>query len=333
MPYIFQTFKTRIDPKTGKRVFILDRKGREIPHDKWRYQYINWQGKRVKETGFTTRKKTKDYATAKEAEHAAIRRGDKPPPKEADEDATRLFMEVVEAYLSWGDSQGGRYARPWGKGHSRMRRNQLKWWQKQLRLETIADLKGILPQAEKALQQKQKAGRAGATLERYRESLSSFCKWAVKHKCLAENPLEELGRFNTEPLIVRRALTIEEVRRLLEVADDYRRLLYLMALCTGLRAGELAALRVYDLNRELKAINLRPEVTKNRKPGRQPLPEFLFDHLVEHIKDKKPEDPMLQIPTHPSRRLRLDLQAADIPRFIPGEGKVDFHSLRVTPHW
>jgi len=330
MPYLFQTYKTRRDKKSGKRIFVLDAKGRKIPHERWRYEFINWKGERVKETGFTSWKKTRDHAIAKEAEHAAMRRGDKPSPDTIIENLNKPFMEAVEEYLSWGDAQGGHKGRPWGKGHSRMRRGQLRWWQGQLELETMGDLKGVLSRAERALYQKQKAGCAGATLERYRESLSSFCKWAVKRKLLADNPIKDFDRFNTDPLIVRRALTVEEIRRLLEVADEPRQLLYLMALCTGLRAGELEALRVYDLDREVKAINLRPEITKNRKPGRQPLPDFLFDRLVDHIKDKRPEDALLQVPTHPARRLRLDMKAANIPRIIQGEGKVDFHSLRVT---
>jgi integrase len=34
--------------------------------------------------------------------------------------------------------------------------------------------------------------------------------------------------------------------------------------------------------------------------------------------------------THPARMIQTDLERAGIPVELPGEGKVDFHSLRVT---
>ena len=42
----------------------------------------------------------------------------------------------------------------------------------------------------------------------------------------------------------------------------------------------------------------------------------------------RPENPLLFVSTHPSRELDIDLKKAGIPKHIPGEGKVDFHSLR-----
>jgi len=43
-----------------------------------------------------------------------------------------------------------------------------------------------------------------------------------------------------------------------------------------------------------------------------------------------PDNPVLFVSTHPSRELEKDLKSAGVPKHIPGEGKVDFHSLRVT---
>ena len=40
-------------------------------------------------------------------------------------------------------------------------------------------------------------------------------------------------------------------------------------------------------------------------------------------------EPLLYVPTHPSRTLRTDLQAAGIP-IRTEEGKIDFHALRVA---
>ena len=43
-----------------------------------------------------------------------------------------------------------------------------------------------------------------------------------------------------------------------------------------------------------------------------------------------PENPLLYVPSHAPRELRGDLKRAGIPSFVPGEGKVDFHSCRVA---
>ena len=40
-----------------------------------------------------------------------------------------------------------------------------------------------------------------------------------------------------------------------------------------------------------------------------------------------PRNPLLFVPSHPSRELRKDMDAASVAYSIPGEGKVDFHAL------
>jgi hypothetical protein len=75
--------------------------------------------------------------------------------------------EVVDEYLAWGESQGGRNGRPWGQEHMRKRQTHLVWWQKRLSLETLADIAGILPLVEKSLRELQNNGRAGKTLTNY----------------------------------------------------------------------------------------------------------------------------------------------------------------------
>ena len=90
-----------------------------------------------------------------QAEHHAIRCGYRPPPDTADQSAERPFAEVAEEYLRWGESQGGRGGRPWGRGHARMRRSLLTWWQEKLGLSVLADLNSILPEVEQALQELQ----------------------------------------------------------------------------------------------------------------------------------------------------------------------------------
>jgi hypothetical protein len=63
------------------------------------------------------------------------------------------FEELKQEYFDWGETQGGRGGRAWGIDHARNRRTRLSWWQDQLGLESLGDLVGILPRAEKALRE------------------------------------------------------------------------------------------------------------------------------------------------------------------------------------
>ena len=139
-------------------------------------------------------------------------------------------------------------------------------------LKILGDLDGILPKVEAALRELHTKGQAGKTIMNLAEALTSFCLWCERRGYLDNNPLKGLERFDSTPRKIYRALTREELRKLMAVVPQDRKLLYAVASATGLRRGELHALRVSDLNLDLRALNLRAEITKNRKPGLQPLP-------------------------------------------------------------
>jgi len=104
---------------------------------------------------------------------------------------------------------------------------------------------------------------------------------------------------------------------------------YETALCSGLRAGELRALRVADLDADGGGLRLSETWTKNRRPGFQPLPSALVKRLTEIAQRRDPADALLDVGTHQSRLFELDLAAAGIPKDAPG-GRAVFHTLRVT---
>ena len=323
---------------------------------KYQGYYTDYTGKRVFFTGTRSKPGTKQLAERLEDEHRQIRLGYRPPPTSALKHAKRTFHEVAEEYLEWGNSQGGRQGRPWGRTHARERRNKISWWEERLDLRQLADLPGILPQVEAALRQLKAAGRdgkgnglSGKSIANYADCIHSFCCWAQRRGYLDSNPLANLAEFDSTPRSTRRALTCDEITRLLSVAPDHRQILYEVALTTGLRAGELRALSSDNLDIEAGALVLDASWTKNRRPGLQPLPRALLERLAEYGRtgmarqmyerhfgrkdsglDNIPDNPLLFVPTHTARDLRIDLEAAGIPSEKPGEGKVDFHSLRVT---
>ena len=180
----------------------------------------------------------------------------------------------------------------------------------------------------------------------YADSLRSFCNWCVERGYLPENPLKGLAPFNMTPQVTRRAISLEELKRLLEVAPPERALLYWTAASTGLRAGELRSLKVDDLDIERCGLHCRAEWTKDRKYAFQPLAPALADALkasadsgqairfydVYNRKRSRgkdvPENPLLYVPHNTARVLYTDLKTAQIPRQAFG-GKFDFHALRV----
>src|SRR5438093_332923 len=80
------------------------------------------------------------------------------------------------------------------------------------------------------------------------------------------NPLASLATFGTTPRTRRRAMAVEEITALLTSCPPRRRLCYEVAFASGLRAGELRALRVRHLDKSLGGVQLEAAWTKNRKP-------------------------------------------------------------------
>ena len=312
MPYVFQT-----ERKDG------------TAHSKWRFQYTDWTGRRRTATGTTSKRETEKIARRVQDKHDRIKKGLEPPPDSAQKHRTQPFNKVKKEYLDWGESQGGRGGKPWGEKHARMRQTHLNWWEEQLELNVLADLEGILPEVEAALRNLKDMGRSNKTINNYAGALRAFCNWCIERSYLSENPIEDLGQWDTTPEQERRALTRKEVRLLLEHSPPERELTYKVALCSGLRAKELRNLQVRHLDLDRGGLHLDESWTKNRKPGFQPLPGFLLDELRHEVEDKEPTESLLYVPSHPARAMDKDLETARILKQTE-EGKIDFHALRVT---
>lgn len=330
------------DPKSGK----------------YRAGFTNRQGRQQRFTGTTNPKETLAIARKLEDDHRQIRLGYRDAPVSSDFAKSRAFAEVCAEYLAWGNSQGGRGGRPWAAKHAEKRAFYLDYWQARLGLKILADLSGILPRAETALRELQQKGRtdlsgktyliygkrckfrtlgplSGKSLSNYAEALRAFCLWAKGRGFLEIDPLDGLAGFDCTPKTQRRAMTAEEVHRFFAALDETgtawakrRRAGYELALASGLRKGELTALKVADLDVERCGLKLRAEFTKNRKPGFQPLPRFLVDRLAAESAGKGPEAPLVFVAADAAESFQRDLKRAGIPRWAPG-GRLDFHSLRV----
>ena len=322
---------------------------RTKPLKSGKYQgwFYDGTGKQKFFTG--TRRKTETLRMAErlEDEHRQVRLGYRPPPTTWDHSKHRTFDAIKSEYLAWGNAQGGRNGRPWSKWHSHKRRVHLDWWRDGLNLKTLADTMGILPRVEKCLRELLKMGRAGKTISNYVEALHALCLWCVQRGYLPDDPLKGLVPFDTSPQIKRRALSVDEVQKILDACAPHRRLLLETAFLSGLRVNELRNLSANHLDTARCGLRLDAAWTKDRRDGFQPLPRALVDRLEAYVQSgevanlygrfysrkdaklKAPKGPLLYVPSTPSRDFDKDLEAAGISKHGPG-GKIDFHACRVA---
>ena len=178
------------------------------------------------------------------------------------------------------------------------------------------------------------AKRSPRTLNLYLASVKAFLNWLIKTGRLESNPLDAVSNVKQTNDIrrKRRALADEEILRLLTVAAPERRIVYLTAIHTGLRRGELFALEWRDLFLDANPafMILRAETTKNEK--REPV--CLHPELEAALRILKNEGvvPGQKVFVKISRmaKFKQDLKAAGIP-YKDEFGRVaDFHALRHT---
>ena len=317
-------------------------------HERWRFQYVDHLGRRREGTGTTDKRQTEQIARQIEDRERQIRLGVLPVPKKADKPTP--FAEIKAKYLEYGNTQGGRKGHAWGKTHARNQEARLSRWERELGLNVVQDLDGSLARVE-AILRNMRGELSDKTVNDFAAVLSGFCVWAVDRGYLAENPLRNLKPFRAVAKSKRRALTVDELTRLLEKAPEERRILYMLAACSGFRAEEIRNLTVGHLSHDRTGTFYDAEWTKNRESGFQELPSWLVETLSEHVRsghareryeririarqsrhDPKatvPDDPLVYVPSHTAREFRKDLRRAAVPE-ATSEGTAVFHSLRHT---
>jgi integrase len=146
------------------------------------------------------------------------------------------------------------------------------------------------------------AGVSPKTQRNILRVLSPIMKLAVRDGIIQVNPcpMVEL-RSNGEGHAEMRFLTAQQVDQLAdEVGPDYS-IHILFAACTGMRAGEIVALRVKHLDLMHRQVNVKESITilnrtvhigttKNKKHRQVVLPPFLAELLAEQVAGKSPED-------------------------------------------
>ncbi len=151
-----------------------------------------------------------------------------------------------------------------------MKRRSFETYQDIARLHLIPDLgdtklkKLTRAQVQRMYSQKGSAGLSAARIRRIHGVLSSALNYAVKWRLIEHNVCKEVSppRVNS-PVI--RPLSSEEARRFLKTArTDRFYALYVLAITTGARMGELGGLFWSDIDPEHRALRIQRSLITGR---------------------------------------------------------------------
>jgi len=198
------------------------------------------------------------------------------------------------------------------------------------------------------LGERRKEGLSIRSSNFYLQAIKQLYRWLVADNRTDENPLAYLSGQNPKTDIrhPRRALTADELNSLFDtlienpvfnfIGGKERAMLYMLAVSTGLRAGELATLTWQSLNLDDSgpSVKVLAAYSKHRRDDIVPLRLDIAQQLKAWKEEKKPDDKSKVFDgfkvTRAAKMLRKDLEAADI-EYKDDAGRItDFHSLRHT---
>ncbi len=172
--------------------------------------------------------------------------------------------------------------------------------------------------------------------------LGAMFNWGVKYQLIGSNPIKGLDRVPHDRPKEGRPLSGDEVDLLLEHSPQHYADLWYALLVTGMRIGELAAIRFRDVDWESQDIVVPAGVAKNHKARRLPVDGALWEMLLHKREGRTLEDRVfVNIEGGPLRRgpvrqglMRCCKRAGIETRTLDADGHevehVDVHSLRRT---
>jgi integrase len=179
---------------------------------------------------------------------------------------------------------------------------------------------------------RKQADLAPKTANDYLEAARCFFNWLIKNGRVQANPLASVEKVRTDGRETRqrRAFSDEEMKALLSAAGE-RKPIYLLAVHTGLRRSELAALTWGDVHLDAVTpfVQVRASTTKNGKPAAMRLHPEVVVALAEIKGDARADELVFKRFPRIERFCR-DLKKAGVS-YKDGSGQfADFHSLRKT---
>ncbi|UCD76077.1 MAG: site-specific integrase [Phycisphaerales bacterium] len=284
----------------------------------WRLDYIDHNGKRVRRVASTD----KDVAQSMLGEALRDVERLKAGLIQADpRDAKRPITDHVREYLRELETCGR---------NRKYRYNICKRLEKAIAdrsWEVVAD---CTPQSIRDhLGELIADGRTAKTVNQHRADLSAFFRWCVQRGRLAANPCDAVEKIADKREKTRRALSVDEIRVLLESAPSHRALVYLFLVYTGLRRTEAKRLTWSHLH--LDGVNphieLPASITKSGRAERVPLVPQLAEALRAEC-ERTGGNGRVFYAIPEMATFRRDLKRAKIAETDERGRKVVLHSLR-----
>lgn len=180
---------------------------------------------------------------------------------------------------------------------------------------------------------RRQSGVSPRTQNHYLDAIWGLMEFLVRQGRVASNPLQYVERVDARGTgRKRRAYTDDELQRLLDVAG-LRGVVYLAAVKTGLRLGELRALTWGDVRLVpgTASVRVQASTTKNRRDATLPVTPDLANALRAIRPDAwSPSGRVFAngMPSH--HTLARHLKAAKIAKTDDRGRFVDFHAFRTT---
>ncbi|MCA9274596.1 MAG: site-specific integrase [Phycisphaerales bacterium] len=246
----------------------------------WVISWIDHEGRRVERNTRTTDRATAERILRERLSEAALRRDGVIDPNQDrySIEAKKPLNEHVSDYIQHC-RRTGQAAR-----HVDQKASHLE------RLISASGAKRLIDLAPDALEKHMALmrddGLSARSVNFARQIAVAFVQWCVKTSKIPSNPLRVVPKLDetSDRRRVRRALTDEELGRLLEVARERgREAWYLAAALAGLRRGDLVRLTWSDIDFEQGVITIRGGKAKrvDQVPMHPQLEDALRDRLRE----------------------------------------------------
>jgi integrase len=122
-------------------------------------------------------------------------------------------------------------------------------------------------------------------------ALATMLRWGVKFTLIGSNPLSGLDPLPHDHPKDGRALSTDEVERLLNASKPPWRNIWYAFLVTGMRKEELATMTFRDIDAEARELIVRSGVAKNHTVRRVPIENGLWGILQHQIAERASRQP------------------------------------------
>lgn len=175
--------------------------------------------------------------------------------------------------------------------------------------------------------------------------IKTFCRWMIDQERASVSPVEKIKRVKWVKNESRRALTFEEMVKLLTATVKEpvrygmtgldRAMVYILAAETGYRANEIAQLTVGCFDFANACVVQSAQYCKNRQEATQYIKRKRVEQFRAYFAGRSPDEKAFAMPSsiYTAAMIRADLKAAGIEAVVhtgTKPVKIVFHSLRHT---